>query len=133
MVDIVKWGGRAPLPQPHWARLIFPSLWNVRQKVALATLCVLCDGNISFPCRKHHLFRFWNTYILFTDLFFKKRIMLCRKLTLPPSPFTPFVNGFSSNKIVYAVDISAEIWAYRENIQHAAEIHILHSTRKFVG
>jgi hypothetical protein len=58
--------------------------------------------------------------------------MLCRKLTLPPSPFTPFVNGFSSNKIVYAVVISAEIWAYRENIQHAAEIHILHSTRKFV-
>jgi hypothetical protein len=32
MVDRVKWGG-----------LILPSWWNVRQKVAIATLCVLYD------------------------------------------------------------------------------------------
>ncbi len=41
MVNIMKGGGRAP-PTPHKPRLIFPSCWNVRQKAAVATLCVLC-------------------------------------------------------------------------------------------
>jgi hypothetical protein len=36
MVDIVKGGGRAPPPLSDWAD--FP---NIRQKVAIATLCVL--------------------------------------------------------------------------------------------
>jgi hypothetical protein len=27
---------------PHQAWLIFPSRWNVRHKMAIATLCVLC-------------------------------------------------------------------------------------------
>ncbi len=35
MMDIVKGGGRAHPPSPHP-----PSLWNVRKKVAIATLCV---------------------------------------------------------------------------------------------
>ncbi len=39
MVDKVKGGGRRP---PHQPRPNFPSWWNVRQKVAIATLCVLC-------------------------------------------------------------------------------------------
>ncbi len=42
MVDIVK-GGWACTPHPHQAWQIFPSWRNVRQKVAIATLCVLCD------------------------------------------------------------------------------------------
>jgi hypothetical protein len=29
-------------PHPHQPGLIFSSFWNVRQKVAVATLCVLC-------------------------------------------------------------------------------------------
>jgi hypothetical protein len=38
-VDIVKWGGRrACTPQPHQAGLIFPSWWNIRQKLGIATL-----------------------------------------------------------------------------------------------
>ncbi len=40
MADIVKGGGRAP-HHPHQTGPIFPSWWNVRQKVAIATLCVL--------------------------------------------------------------------------------------------
>ncbi len=37
MVDIVKGGGSAP-PPPYQAGLIFPSWWNVRQKVTIASL-----------------------------------------------------------------------------------------------
>jgi hypothetical protein len=36
MVDIVG------VHTPHEAELFFPSWWNIRQKVAIATLCVLC-------------------------------------------------------------------------------------------
>ncbi len=43
MVNRVKGGGRAP--HPHQPRLIFPSWWDVRQKSAIATLCVLCGGH----------------------------------------------------------------------------------------
>jgi len=42
MVDIVK--GVACIPHSHQAGLILPSRWNVRQKVAVATLCVLCES-----------------------------------------------------------------------------------------
>jgi hypothetical protein len=41
MVDRVKGEGVRPLP--HQTRLILPSWWNVRQKVAIATLCALCE------------------------------------------------------------------------------------------
>ncbi len=34
--------GWACTPHPHQAGLFFPSWWNVSQKVAIATLCVLC-------------------------------------------------------------------------------------------
>jgi hypothetical protein len=37
MVDIVNGGGRAPPPSPGRA-----DIPNIRQKVAIATLCVLC-------------------------------------------------------------------------------------------
>jgi hypothetical protein len=41
MVDKVKGGRRAPpAPPPGWAD--FSLLMNVRQKVAIATLCALC-------------------------------------------------------------------------------------------
>jgi hypothetical protein len=50
MVNTVKSCGSAP-PSPHQAGLIFPSWWHVRQKVAIATLCVLCgQRNPSFLC-----------------------------------------------------------------------------------
>ncbi len=39
MVDIVK--GRASPTLTKQAGLIFPSRWNVRQKAAVATLCIL--------------------------------------------------------------------------------------------
>ncbi len=38
-VTRVKGGGHAP-PHPHQPGLIFPSWWNIRQKSAIATLCV---------------------------------------------------------------------------------------------
>jgi hypothetical protein len=38
--DIMKGCGRG-LPHPHQTGLIFPSFWDVRQKVAIATLSVL--------------------------------------------------------------------------------------------
>jgi hypothetical protein len=41
MVSVMKGGGRAP-PHSHQPGLILPSCWNVRQKAAVATLCVLC-------------------------------------------------------------------------------------------
>jgi hypothetical protein len=41
MVDIVKGGGACTL-NPHRAGLIFPSRLNICQRVAIATLCVLC-------------------------------------------------------------------------------------------
>jgi hypothetical protein len=41
MLDRVKGGG----PHPHQAGLILPSRWNVRQKVVIATLCVLCGDD----------------------------------------------------------------------------------------
>ncbi len=34
--------GWACTPHPHQPGLIFPSWWNIRQKSAIATLCVLC-------------------------------------------------------------------------------------------
>ncbi len=37
MVDKVKGGGRAPVNPPH------SLIWNIRQKVAVATLCSLCS------------------------------------------------------------------------------------------
>ncbi len=49
MVDKVKDGGRSP-PPPHQAGLIFPSSWNVHQKVAIAALCVLCGRNSETSC-----------------------------------------------------------------------------------
>ncbi len=42
MVDRVKGGGRTPPPHHHQPWTEFPSWWNVRQKVAIATLYVLC-------------------------------------------------------------------------------------------
>jgi hypothetical protein len=49
---VVKWGGRAPTHR-HQTGQIFLSLWNVRQKVAIATLCVLCEGNhFGYRCAK---------------------------------------------------------------------------------
>ncbi len=44
MVYIVK-RGWACTPYPHQPGLIFPSWWNLRQKSAVATLCVLCGGS----------------------------------------------------------------------------------------
>ncbi len=41
IIDTVKGGGRAPPPPLHQSGLIFPSRWNVGQKVAIATLCSL--------------------------------------------------------------------------------------------
>ncbi len=38
MVDRVKGGGRAVHRLPHQAGLILPTCWNVRQKVAIATM-----------------------------------------------------------------------------------------------
>jgi hypothetical protein len=38
-------GGWACTPDPHQAGLIFPSWCNVRQKEAIATLCVPCGSN----------------------------------------------------------------------------------------
>jgi hypothetical protein len=40
MVDKVKEGGRAPHTLTSWADVSIR--WNVQQKVAIATLCVLC-------------------------------------------------------------------------------------------
>ncbi len=40
MVNVMKGGGRAH-PHPHQPGLILPSLLNVRQKAAVATLCTL--------------------------------------------------------------------------------------------
>ncbi len=42
-----KWSerGRACTPHPHQPGITFPSWWNVRQKAAVATLCVLCGLN----------------------------------------------------------------------------------------
>ncbi len=37
--------GFASTPHPHLPWLLLPSWWNVRQKVAIATLCVLCGWN----------------------------------------------------------------------------------------
>ncbi len=44
MVDRVL--GEGYTPHPHQAGLILPSLWNVRQKVAIATLCILGGGGL---------------------------------------------------------------------------------------
>ncbi len=41
MDNIVKGGGRAPAP-PSPARADFSIIWKLRQKSAIATLCVLC-------------------------------------------------------------------------------------------
>jgi hypothetical protein len=49
MVDIVKRVGVHPLPYPHQAGLIFPSLWNLHQKVTIATLCVFCGRYCQLP------------------------------------------------------------------------------------
>ncbi len=45
MVDIVK-GGAQCTHHSHQPRQIFPSWWNIRQKVTIATLCVLCCSYI---------------------------------------------------------------------------------------
>jgi hypothetical protein len=44
MADRVQGSGRAH-PHPHQAGLILPLRWNVRQKMAIATLCVLCGNS----------------------------------------------------------------------------------------
>jgi hypothetical protein len=37
-------------PRPHQPGLIFPSRWNLRKKVAVATLCTLCSMLCLFLC-----------------------------------------------------------------------------------
>jgi hypothetical protein len=49
MVDIVKGVGLPTPPPPHQARLIFPSWWNARHKVAIATLCVSYSVCLTMP------------------------------------------------------------------------------------
>jgi hypothetical protein len=47
MADQAK-GGGACTPHPHQPGLTFPSRWNVRHKMAIATLFTLCSGRLKF-------------------------------------------------------------------------------------
>ncbi len=55
MVDIVKGAGVGLHPHTLTTGLIFPSWLNVRQQVPIATLCVLCGLQITFPKRQTEL------------------------------------------------------------------------------
>jgi hypothetical protein len=103
LVDIVKGGGCGVDPQPHQPGLIFPSWWNVRQKVAVATLCALwilppslqniewLSLYISLWC-KTQLFFFCSAMWIY----FKYQLAYLPQLhmaTFPCSPLCPFLCG----------------------------------------
>ncbi len=46
--------GRACTPHPNQPGLILPSCWNVRQKVAIATLCTLCPSPLSMQLSRSY-------------------------------------------------------------------------------
>ncbi len=49
IVDMVKGEGRTPPTLKMQAGPLFPTSWNVRQKVVFSTLCVLCGETSHIP------------------------------------------------------------------------------------
>ncbi len=49
-VRVTRVKGVGVHPHPHQPGLIFPSWWHVRQKSAIATVCVLCGPHLQSTC-----------------------------------------------------------------------------------
>ncbi len=85
--------GWAQPPPPHQTGLILPSWWNARQKVPIATLCVLCV--YLFPMNR--IARFYSLHICLYICF------------LPPSPLLHLNNRFKANIREYEASICS-LW-----------------------